>query len=362
MDQSILHNLSKKFKSSENKIAAFDFDFTLVKTKNGKVFPENSDDWEILFPNILNKLKELKNDNYILVIFSNQNGVEKGKVSLEFVKKRFENFIKYTELDWLYIASTKKDKYRKPNNCMWKFLSNYITNININKSFYVGDAAGRIKNWKPKMKKDFSCSDRKFAHNIGIKFFTPEEYFLEEEKTDNFIIDGFNPFNYNYNQTITIGLPEEKELVLMVGLPASGKSTIAKTIFKDYVYINMDTLKTKSKCLKLAKESISNNQSVIIDNTNVDKKTRKEYIDIAKKYNYQVRCIVMDVNKEFSLHLNNIRSIVNGVKPVPTIAYNILSKKYQNPDIDEGIDQIKIIKLNINELKSKLGNYFYQYY
>lgn len=32
-----------------------------------------------------------------------------------------------------------------------------------------GDAAGRASGWKDGMKRDFSCSDRKFATNIGIK-------------------------------------------------------------------------------------------------------------------------------------------------------------------------------------------------
>ena len=261
------------------------------------------------------------------------------------------------------MASTQKDKFRKPNKFMWDFLiDNLKIDLDIENSFYVGDAAGRIKNWKPKMKRDFSCSDRKFAHNIGIKFFTPEEYFLKEEKTNKYLIDGFNPFQYNYSKTTKISVPKENELILMVGLPASGKSTIAKRFFKDYVYINMDILKTKSKCLKLAKESIKNNKSIVIDNTNIDKKTRKEYIDIAKESNYLVRSIVMDVDKEFALHLNNIRSIIKGIKPVPKIAYNVLLKKYQIPTKDEGIDKIKNIKLNINELKSNLVEHFYQYY
>lgn len=39
---------------------------------------------------------------------------------------------------------------------------------------YVGDAAGRAKNWAPGKPKDFSCGDRMFAANIGIDFATPD--------------------------------------------------------------------------------------------------------------------------------------------------------------------------------------------
>lgn len=43
-------------------------------------------------------------------------------------------------------------------------------------SFYVGDAAGRPA--EGKKKKDFSKSDRLFALNASLNFFTPEEHFL----------------------------------------------------------------------------------------------------------------------------------------------------------------------------------------
>ena len=31
------------------KIAGFDMDYTIIKTKSGKKFPQNKDDWELLF-------------------------------------------------------------------------------------------------------------------------------------------------------------------------------------------------------------------------------------------------------------------------------------------------------------------------
>lgn len=40
------------------------------------------------------------------------------------------------------------------------------------KSFYCGDAAGRLKT--SSTPKDFSDSDLKFALNIGLPFLTPE--------------------------------------------------------------------------------------------------------------------------------------------------------------------------------------------
>jgi bifunctional polynucleotide phosphatase/kinase len=46
------------------------------------------------------------------------------------------------------------------------------------KSFYVGDAAGRPGN---KFRaRDHSCDDRKFALNAGLQFLTPEMFFKKE--------------------------------------------------------------------------------------------------------------------------------------------------------------------------------------
>ncbi len=55
------------------KMASFDYDWTLVSPKNGKTFPKSVDDWVWLYPNVIDKIKELYEDNYMIVIFSNQS-------------------------------------------------------------------------------------------------------------------------------------------------------------------------------------------------------------------------------------------------------------------------------------------------
>ena len=105
---------------------------------------------------------------YQIVIFSNQFNLDKKP-------NKYADFIsKISEIKKLFndkidiVVSIRKDEYRKPNISMWDFYTK-DRNVDYKKSFYVGDAAGR--------KNDFSDSDLKFAENIGIKFYTPEEFF-----------------------------------------------------------------------------------------------------------------------------------------------------------------------------------------
>ena len=339
---------SNNIKLKDNiKIAGFDFDFTLVKTKSGKKFPVSSDDWTYWSDQVLPKLKELKSLGFILVIFSNQNGVGTGKIESEMVISRFQNFIDSTNLDWICIASTKKDLFRKPQTKMWNYLFQDY-DINKEESFYVGDAAGRVKNYVKGRKKDFSCSDRKFAINLDLKFYTPDEFFHNEDKTDKFIIDGFNPLEYNLKPYQKLKFKkQDKELVIMIGCPGSGKSRFAKKYYKSYRLISQDQLKSKSKCLKLCQKIMEEGDSIIIDNTNPDKKTRKLYIDLALQNKYTIKCYWMQVDKLLGKHLNYIRFKKNEEHGlVPDIAYNVYFKRFEKPSEDELFNEIKIIEPN----------------
>lgn len=150
------------------KLACFDLDHTLITTKSGATFPKGKDDWKFFNSNVENKMKELISKKYQIVIFSNQcnlkqNGIKYNNLvyKLGEINKIFNNKIDI-------LIAVCKDNYRKPDTGMWDY---YVQNRNVDysKSFYVGDAAGRTK--------DFSDSDKKFAENIGLTFYTPEEFF-----------------------------------------------------------------------------------------------------------------------------------------------------------------------------------------
>lgn len=54
----------------------------------------------------------------------------------------------------------------------------------MDESFYCGDAAGRLAKWAPGKKKDHSMADKLLAENLGLKFYTPEQFFLGHSVTN----------------------------------------------------------------------------------------------------------------------------------------------------------------------------------
>jgi bifunctional polynucleotide phosphatase/kinase len=285
-----------------DKMAAFDYDWTLVSPKDGKTFPSNIDDWEWLYPTVPEKIKKYYEDGFMIVIFTNQSKAWKHE-QLKLVAASLDIPI------FIVIAIDKCDY--KPNPILFNMFIR-DNKIDKNKSFFIGDALGR--------KSDFSDSDKVFAENIGIPCYCPEEVF--HVKTE-------------IAEIPTIPLTDEKQIIIMMGYPGSGKSTIAKNICKNesFIYIEGDLYKSSTKMIKAASEYISQNKSIIFDATNSSSKKRKEYVDFGKTHNYKVICIHVSTPLDVSYKRNKLR---NYEKYVPKIAYSVYSKHYEQPSENEG--------------------------
>ncbi|KAJ0101447.1 hypothetical protein Patl1_04855 [Pistacia atlantica] len=180
------------------KIAAFDFDGCLAKTSVKRV---GADAWSLMYPSIPDKLQSLYNDGYKLVIFTNESNIERWKnkrqTAVDSKIGRLNNFIKRVKVPiQVFIAcglsnsDGKVDPFRKPKPGMWQIMEKHFNSgipIDMDQSFYVGDAAGRDN--------DHSDGDIKFAqvllkfsvmsmyclhakYAIGLKFYVPEDYFV----------------------------------------------------------------------------------------------------------------------------------------------------------------------------------------
>ena len=114
--------------------------------------------------------------------------------------------------------------------------------------------------------------------------------------------------------TASFEAPSVPELIVLVGPPSSGqwkhmcfvsadfslchmcpltpgklgKSTRSRTEFSYAVHVNQDALKTVAKCLAAARTALSSGQSVVVDSTNVDKKTRQQWVQLAQECGVKV--------------------------------------------------------------------------
>lgn len=344
------------------RIAGFDLDDTLIIRSGAK------NQCRLVDEVIIDKIIDLVKNKYLIIIFTNQSGMSKKKFDLvhwkktveELYQRLMENIPKYY---FAVYAAKQHNMYRKPNIGMWCLMKMDLIEkfgkINIsNRSFFCGDAAGRIKagfykkinskNRKP----DFSDTDRKFALNLGIKFYTPEECFIKEDiNEEKFILKGLDPVKFleadaNTEEIPYEFIPRKKEMIIMVGQPGSGKSFFVNKFIvkKGYVAINQDSLRTKIACEKLVDLSIKENKSIVVDATNPNVYSRMFYTLKAFNAGYKhIRCIIMNTDIDLSKHLNNVRHVYsNGeIKKVNNIVYNLFAKNYVRPQKSEKFDLIE---------------------
>lgn len=150
---------------SSSKIAGYDMDGTIIKTKSGNVFPKNTDDWQIIFPEVPDKLQRLHKDGFKICFFTNQAGIARGKVDLNDFKLKIKNIVKKVNVPVQVFIAIGTGYYRKPLPGMWEHLKNEMNDnitIKVERSFFVGDAAGRPETGKgvTKQRKDHSSADR----------------------------------------------------------------------------------------------------------------------------------------------------------------------------------------------------------
>ncbi|OJD33593.1 polynucleotide kinase 3 phosphatase [Diplodia corticola] len=348
------------------KIAIFDFDSTLIKTASGNKFARNPADWQWWHASVPTTLRRLYDQGYLIAIVSNQSGISlksNGSKAPKADLKRLSDFkakattiLAQLDLSISIYAATAKDEFRKPRPGMWRQLlhDNGLESapgaVDLEQSLFVGDAAGRSGGTT----KDFSCSDRNFAANVGIPFHTPEEYFLGEEPKP-FVRD-FDPAEVlnDVAGAATDAVPllftkkNPVDIVILCGSPGAGKSTFYWKHLKPLGYerINQDILKTRDKCLKAAAENLEKGVPVAIDNTNADPDTRAHWVRLAEKHNVPIRCVLFTATAKLCEHNDAVRAMSGEtMNPesralLPKIAFTSFASRYRVPQLKEGLQDI----------------------
>lgn len=315
-----LYMLTWKGVLPSEKIAAYDIDGTIIKTKSGRVFAKDMDDWQLAYPEVPGKLKDLHRNGFKIVFLTNQSGMTIGKLKPEDFKRKLTGIITKLNIPIQVLIATGVNKYRKPMTGMWEYLGEHGNGgvaIDKIRSFYVGDAAGRPA--RGSIKKDHSCCDRLMALNLNLSFFTPEEHFQKAKVTTNWTRPEFQPGELRRDVPVLEPSSAKikaghQEMIVIVGYPGSGKSHFSCVNYgkdSDYQVINRDKLGTWQKCVAEAERALGQRKSVVVDNTNPDLESRKRYVDLAKRCNVPIRCFVMNTTFKHSKHNVRFREILD---------------------------------------------------
>jgi predicted kinase len=138
------------------------------------------------------------------------------------------------------------------------------------------------------------------------------------------------------------------ELVVFVGLQASGKSTffrerLAEThqhVSKDLFPNNRNKNRRQEHLLRAA---LSAGRCVVVDNTNPMLEDRRVLIGLGGEYGARIVGYFFEASVSECIRRNEVRE---GKARVPNVAIYATAKKLVAPSIEEGFDELLRVRLN----------------
>lgn len=148
-------------------------------------------------------------------------------------------------------------------------------------------------------------------------------------------------------------------LVVMVGLPGSGKSTIIQRQFAGYTIVSSDDIiqakadeegktysEVFSKYVGMAsgqmkqnfRDAVKNNENIVWDQTNLTKKKRRGILNQIPNHYYTVAVVVDPPD-----NVRYSRMAGREGKEIPEEVIRNMEKSYQAPSKEEGFDKIVVI-------------------
>ena len=136
------------------------------------------------------------------------------------------------------------------------------------------------------------------------------------------------------------------QLVIFMGLQASGKSTFYREKFIDsHIRLNLDMLKTRHREKILFNACLEAKQPVVIDNTNPSLKDRQRYIKPAKEKDFRIIGYYFESKIEDCKIRNSQRQ---GKKAIPIVGILATAKQLVIPSYQEGFDKIFYVRIDHN--------------
>ncbi len=132
------------------------------------------------------------------------------------------------------------------------------------------------------------------------------------------------------------------ECVILVGLPAAGKTTLFRERFAaTHVHISKDLWPNATgrdaRQRRLLDEALAAGSSVVIDNTNPLRADRAALIAIARGRGARVVGYYFDITTRAAVARNAVRT---GSDKVPNVAIFTVAKRLETPTLGEGFDEL----------------------
>lgn len=141
--------------------------------------------------------------------------------------------------------------------------------------------------------------------------------------------------------------PEQLEVVILVGLQASGKTTFYRSrLAQTHVHVSKDLHRNARNKARRQREEIDAalgaGQNVAVDNTNLSRADRAPIVEQARAWNARVICYYFESNLEGCLARNAQRE---GRARVPEVAIRAFRGRLEVPSSEEGFDALWYVKL-----------------
>ena len=144
----------------------------------------------------------------------------------------------------------------------------------------------------------------------------------------------------------------DMELVIFIGLQASGKSTFFRQKFAaTHEQVSKDLMRNNKnrarRQVQLIEAALQAGRSVVVDNTNPTVEERAVLIQLGKTYGAEIIGYYFESQVTDCLKRNTLRS---GKAKVPDVAIYATIKKLERPSYGEGFDKLFDVKIAGSEV------------
>jgi predicted kinase len=135
------------------------------------------------------------------------------------------------------------------------------------------------------------------------------------------------------------------ELIILVGLPGSGKTTYYRAHFAaTHAHVSKDLMpNAQRRDERQAREieaALGAGKSVVVDNTNPSAEVRAPLIALGRRHGARIVAIYFDTDVRTAIMRNRQRE---GRARVPDVAIFTTKKKLMPPTLEEGFDEVRVV-------------------